>query len=103
VLVASRTALRPGETFFSVTEPRLLEIEADAAGARSHAVQRGDEPVWHRLDGAHDCLQRLGGNTAYVIQPEETMADNVALLVTATQARNAALLAHIRAALEALR
>jgi hypothetical protein len=103
VLVASRTTLQAGETFFSVTEPRLLEVEPDASGARSHAVLRGNEPVWHRLDGRHDYLRQLGGNTGYVIHPEETMADNVALLATGAQVRNAVLLARIRAALEAQR
>jgi len=48
-------------------------------------------------------LRRLGGNTGYVIHPEETMADNVALLASGQRARNAALLARVKAVLQAPR
>jgi hypothetical protein len=101
VLVAARTALNPGETFFSVMEPRLLEVEVDAGATR--AVLRNGEPVWYPLNGAHDYLRRLGGNTGYVIHHEETLADNIALLAAGIPARNAELLARIKAALEAAR
>ena len=104
VLVATRTDLQADETFFSVMEPRLLEIEPGGNGMRSHAVQRQDgQPLWHPLDGPHDYLRRLGGNTGYVIHHEETMADNVALLATEQRARNPELLARIKAALQAPR
>lgn len=103
VLVASRPRLLPGETFFHVMQPRLLELQPDADGRASHAVMRGEEPAWHALDGPHDYLRRLGGNTAYVIHHEEAMADNVALLATGAQARNPTLLARLRATLEAAR
>jgi hypothetical protein len=45
-------------------------------------------------------LRRLGGNTGYVNRPEETIADNVALLLANRPARNADLLGRIRALLE---
>ena len=37
VLVAARTELKPGETFFNVLEVRLLEVQAD--GKVSRAVE----------------------------------------------------------------
>lgn len=97
VLVAARTELKPGETFFNVLDVRLLEVQPD--GAVSRAVLREGQPVWHPPRGNHDYLKRLGGNTGYVIHPEETMADNIALLATGGAARNAELLARIRAVL----
>jgi hypothetical protein len=103
VLVASRTTLKPGETFFSVMEPRLLEVEPDLAGGTTCAVLRDGEPVWHPLGGTHDYLRRLGGNTRYVIHYEEVIADNVALLAAGIQPRNPELLARIRVALETAR
>ena len=101
VLVATRTELKPGETFFNVLDVRLLEVQAD--GAVSRAVVRDGQPVWHPVKGEHDYLKRLGGNTGYVIHPEETMADNIALLATGRPPRNAELLARIKAALSAAR
>jgi len=103
VLVAARTTLQPGETFFSVMEVRLLEVEPDAAGGSSRAVLRDGAPAWHTLQARHDYLRRLGGNTGYVIHCEEAMADNVALLAAGVTPRNPALLARIRAVLQAPR
>jgi hypothetical protein len=100
VLVANRTQLQADETFFSVMEPRLLEVEPGANGTPSRAVLRGGQPAWHALDGAHDYLRRLGGNTGYVIHPEEAMADNIALLATGIRARNPELLARLRGVLD---
>jgi len=103
VLVASRLALKPGENFFSVMEPRLLEVEPQPDARASRAVLKDGQPAWHPLAGPRDYLRRLGGNTGYVIHYEEAMADNVALLVTGLPARNPALLEKLRAALLAAR
>jgi hypothetical protein len=103
VLVAARTTLRGDETFFHVMEPRLLEVEPGGNGGLSRAVMRDGQPLWHALDGPHDYLRRLGGNTGYVIHHEEAMADNVALLVTGLRARNPDLLARIKGVLQAPR
>ncbi len=102
VLVAARTALQPGETFFTVMDVRLLEVEPDPAGGASRAVLREGVPAWHALQG-HDYLRRLGGNTGYVIHCEEAMADNIALLATGAEPRNPALLARIKSVLLAPR
>jgi hypothetical protein len=99
VLIASRTDLKPGETFFDVMDVRLLEVVPGTTNEGSRAVVIDGEPRWHQLDGPHDYVQRLGGNTSYVIHYEEAVADNVALLATGGRARNPALLARVRAAL----
>jgi hypothetical protein len=99
VLVASRTDLQAGETFFDVMQVRLLEVTPGTGSEASTAVMRDGEPRWHPLDGPHDYLPQLGGNTGYVIHYEEAVADNVALLATGGRARNTALLARLRAAL----
>jgi hypothetical protein len=102
VLVASRTTpLRPGERFVAVFEVRLLEVEPDASDQRTRAVMQGGVPRWHAIDAVPAFLERSGGNTPYVIHPEETMADNVAFLLTGRPARNMDLLRRIEAALQA--
>jgi hypothetical protein len=99
VLVAARTDLRPGETFFSVLDVRLLEVQPGQGSEPTTAVLRDGQPVWHRVDGPHDYLRRLGGNTGYVMHPEEALADNIALLVTGQRVRNPALLERLRGVL----
>jgi hypothetical protein len=97
VLVASRTRLEPGESFFQVLDVRLLEVSPDAAAGVTRAVLAADgQPRWQPLQGAHGYLQRLGGNTGYIIHVEEALADNIALLATGAPVRNPALLARIR-------
>lgn len=103
VLVASRTTLRPGESFFNVMDVRLLELQADSGAAVSRALLRDGEPVWHSLQQAPEYLRRLGGNTGYVIHHEEALADNIALLATGARVRNPGLLQRLRAVLEAPR
>ena len=101
-LVASRTALQANEPFAALFEVRLLEVQADADGRRSRAVMNSDgTPRWHAIERVPSFLERSGGNTPYVIHPEETMADNVAFLLTQRPARNADLLRRIEAALKA--
>jgi hypothetical protein len=100
-LVASRTVLQPREPFAALFEVRLLEVLPDADGLRSRAVTDSDgAPRRHAVERVPSFLERLGGNTPYVIHPEETMADNVALLLTGLPARNAGLLRRIEAALK---
>ncbi len=95
LLLARRNELAPGETFFSVMDVRLLEVVGD----KTLPVLRDGQPLWHAPRQVPDYLERLGGNTGYIIHPEETMADNFALLVTRSAARNPALLGRIEAVL----
>jgi hypothetical protein len=99
-LVAARTQLQPGEPFAALFEVRLLEVQPDADGRRSRALMDGERPRWHAIDRVPAFLERSGGNTPYVIHPEETMADNVAFLLTGRPARNGELLRRIEAALK---
>lgn len=99
-LVASSTSLPLKRAFAEVFEVRLLEVRPEGDGGRWSAVAGADgQPRWHDLERTAGYLERLGGNTGYVIHPEETIADNVALLLTGQSARNAALLRRIEAAL----
>jgi hypothetical protein len=99
VLVASPAELKPGQTFFDVMDVRLLEVTPGSGQEASTAVTQDGEPRWYPLDGPHDYLRQLGGNTGYVIHYEEAVADNVALLATGGHARNPALLKRLQAAL----
>lgn len=99
LLVARRSELAPGETFFNVMQLRLLEVAVQ--DGRTLPVLRDGQPLWHAPGEVKDYLDKLGGNTGYIIHPEETMADNFALLVTGGAARNPALLQRIEAVLRA--
>jgi hypothetical protein len=99
LLVAARTTLQPGERFAALFEVRLVEVLPDADGRRSRPAMQDGAPRWHTTDRVPAFLERLGGNTPYVIHPEETMADNIALLLTGGPARNTDLLKRIEAAL----
>jgi len=101
VLVAARTTLQPGEPFAALFEVRLLELQVDADSQRSRPVIQDGVPRWHTVDRVPVYRERLGGNTPYVIHPEETMADNVAFILTGRPVRNAGLLKRIEAALRA--
>lgn len=94
MLMASRTDLKPGESFFSVMDVRLLEVTTSASGP-TLPVLRDGQPVWHAPGAVPDFMKNLGGNTGYIIHPEETMADNFAVLASGRTARNPALLKRI--------
>jgi hypothetical protein len=96
VLVARRTSLQPGETFFSVLDVRLLAVEPSPDGKASVAVRRDGQPLWFDANTTESYLRRLGGNTGYIIHPEETTADNVTLLVTRRTPRNPAIVDGMR-------
>ena len=75
-------------------------------GARNEATQpvlQHGQPVWHTLQQVPEFLQRLGGNTDYVLHPEEAMADNFMLLVSGRSVPNPALLRRIEQVLQSAR
>ena len=98
LLMARRSELKPGETFFDVLDVRLLEV---SVGDTTLPVRRDGQPVWHAPADAPDYLARLGGNTDYIFHPEETMADNFALLACGREVPNRGLLGRIERALRA--
>lgn len=103
VLVARRTSLNPGETFFHVLDVRLLAAEPAADGKASLPKRHGGQLTWFDANATESYLRQLGGNTGYVIHPEETAADNVALLVTGRATRNPALTQRFRDVLAQLK
>jgi len=96
LLVAARTELKPGETVFNVLEVRLLEV---APGGVTLPVRRDGELAWHATARVPDYLARLGGNTGYIFHPEETMADNFAMLAIGARAPNPGLLKQVESVL----
>lgn len=101
LLMAGRADLKAHESFFSVMEVRLLEVTPGDATRPTLPVMNDGQPVWHTPEQAPDYLTRLGGNTSYILHPEETMADNFAFVVAGWPARNSELLAQIEAVLRA--
>jgi hypothetical protein len=95
VLVARGTELQPGASLFEAMDVRLLEVRPSAAGA-TLPVFVDARPVWHEPAQVPDFIDRLGGNTDYIIHPEETLADNFAFLVSGRAVPNPALLDRIR-------
>lgn len=96
VLVASRTQLKPGESFFSVMDVRLLAVQRSADGNASVPLRRDGQLVWFDANRTESYLRQLGGNTRYTIHPEETAADNVAYLVSGRTVVNPPLLERFR-------
>lgn len=102
LLVATRPQLDRDkrETLSAVRDVRLLEVLPGRAGMPTTAVLRNGELAWHTLDSSvKDYLARQGGNTPYMDNPEETMADNIAFLVSGREVPNPALLKRIKAVL----
>jgi hypothetical protein len=95
LLVAGRTALdrARGETFFHVMELRLLQVQIE--GTVTRPVLRDGQPAWVTPQQAREYVARLGGNTGYILHPEETVADNFAFIVSGRKVRNPALLREI--------
>lgn len=102
LLVATRNQLDRSkrETLRTVLDLRLLEVSPGRDGLSTTAVLRNGALAWHVLDSsAKDYLARQGGNTSYMHHPEETMADNIAFLVSGREVPNPALLQRIKAVL----
>ena len=62
-------------------------------------MRRAGQLLWWPVEAVPAYLQRLGGNTEYVFHPEETLADNIALLASGASAPNPALLDRLRSVL----
>ncbi len=99
VAVASHAAVnwQDGETLTAVMAQRLLEVQIDEAARVSLPVVRDGQPVWHDPLDVPDYLRQLGGNTDYVLHPEETLADNFMLMVSGRQVPNPGLQRRIEA------
>lgn len=67
-------------SMFDYLEFQLMEVEPDEQGEFA-AVTRADLPVFHS-PSEPDFIRQIGRNTAYIIHPEEILADNFAMLMT---------------------
>lgn len=97
ILVASRPVnFEAGESFFDVLELTLVEVVPEDGGSRLRRAADGKAvTASSALTKAY--MDRLGGNTGYVIHPEETMADNFAFLAAGMKVHQPALLERIEA------
>jgi hypothetical protein len=105
VVVSANPTLPPadGDTLLELMEPRLLEVEPGAGSQRTRPVMKGGQPVWHDPEVVPDFLAHLGGNTDYILHPDETIADNFMFLVSGRAVKNKRLLERIEAVLRANR
>jgi hypothetical protein len=105
VVVSANPKLPPadGDTLLELMEPRLLEVEPGAGSQRTRPVMKGGQPVWHDPEATPDFLAHLGGNTDYILHPDETIADNFMFLVSGRPVKNKRLLERIEAVLQANR
>jgi hypothetical protein len=103
VAARERADFAKGETIEHLMDTRLLEVEPGAPNEATQATLQHGQPVWHTLQQVPEYLQRIGGNTDYVLHPEETMADNFMLLVSRRTVPNPALLQRVDALLRGLK
>jgi hypothetical protein len=74
--------VKSGREFFSYLEFRLLAVKKDATGKKFVAIYKDKKPVLLQMrDFRSAYLKQVGENTAYIIHPEEILAENFALLV----------------------
>ena len=72
----------PGGSPFDNMVLRLLAVEESEGQWR--ATTEGGKALVLDPDQAPEYVRRLGGNTSYIIHPEEALADNFVLLVNGT-------------------
>lgn len=105
VVVTSSTRLPPagGNTLLELMQPRLIEVIPGAGPQMTKPVLRNGQPVWFDPETTPDFIAHLGGNTDYVMHPDETIADNFMFLVSGRAVKNPQLLRRIEAVLQANR
>jgi hypothetical protein len=75
-----------GRRLFDYMKFRLMEVHADEQGKWA-AKLVADAPILHEPTIA-DFHRQIGGNTGYIIHPEEILADNFASLVTGSAVKD---------------
>ena len=78
---------------------RLLVVEQFSPDGGLRAVEQNGAPRLLKLSQVEDFLDQVGRNTAYVIHPEEILAENFALLVTGEEVREPERLDELRSLL----
>ena len=99
VVVADAAELSRGGTIVTAARTRLLEVIPGSGGQPTRAVMRKGQPVWHDPEATPAYLEKLGGNSDYLVHPEETLADNVMFLVSGRTVPHPELLSRIEAVL----
>lgn len=99
VLLAKRE-FDPGQpSLFSYLEFKLMEVQQNDRGDWFVPLIDG-EPVLHEPSLA-DFHRQIGGNTGYIIHPDEVLAENFAILVTGEEAKDPWILDAMRDVFEA--
>jgi hypothetical protein len=75
---------------------KLLLLEAADATGGMRPVLRDGEPVLLEISDVSGFSEQIGGNTRYVIHPEEILADNFALMVTGRSVESPEVLRKLR-------
>ncbi len=87
---------RRGKGFGSQFRLGFLEVQTDAAGRCTLVSGRDGTASVHQPNQIAGLNEAAGGNTQYIIHPEEILADNFALLMTGTSVRDAWVLDRLR-------
>jgi hypothetical protein len=101
-------AAAAGRPFLAALEFRLLAVNiAGAPPLGTPALDDAGDPILRTPDEVEGFFEQIGRNTGYLIHPEEIVADNVTLLVTAAEAaedapRSPAILERLAAVLAAV-
>lgn len=86
-LIFSKSAnydVNRGGTFFDYLDFKLLLVEKPVGASVFTPVYKNGEPRLVAVDEVSGFFEQIGFNTSYIIHPEETLADNFALMVTDT-------------------
>lgn len=99
ILLSTRAREQAGDggSFFQFIDVQLLVLEQDAKTGAARALVQDDKARLVPLKEAPDFFSQIGGNTGYIIHPEEIVADNFALAaMETTDVPNPELLAKVR-------
>ncbi len=81
MLISKRDRYAPEQSkeLFDYISFQLLEVEQ--RGERWQPLLRAGRPVLHNSSSVPEFAEKIGGNTGYIIHPDEILAENFALLV----------------------
>ena len=95
-----RTVTHAGQaTVESQTDMGLVEVTPGVGNLPSSVRAVQGEPVWHAMADVAQYRLKLGGNTDYILHPEEVMADNFMFLISRRPVANTRLLRELESEL----
>ena len=98
VLVAQKIPDGVSENFFEVLDVRLVPVIED--GTSSKAERTNGQVKWVNAMSSAAYKQSTGGNTDYLLHPEEVAADNFAFLISERNVPNPQLVQKLRNTLQ---